>query len=96
MYRGAVEIKNRTKHVNGWLDRRGKFYPCRFNKHLASSIEIEKKLGLKHSIEYLGWIKVHDAGVWFFEADSYQGRQYVKITEAQNKWLFDNGYEIRR
>ena len=38
---------------------------------------------------------MHDAGVWFFEADSYHGRQYVKVTELQKKWLLDNGYQVR-
>jgi len=90
-----LRIESKMRYVNGWLDRRGKFYPCRFNRHHATSVKLEKKLGLKHSIEYLGWIKVHDAGLWFFEADSFQGRLHVKITETQNKWLLDNGYEIR-
>ena len=26
------------KHVNGWLDRRAKFYPCKFNHHVSTSI----------------------------------------------------------
>ena len=83
------------KHVNGWLDRRAKLYPCKFNHHASTSVKLEKKFNLSHSIEYLGWIKVHDAGVWFFEADSYHGRQYVKVTELQKKWLLDNGYQVR-
>lgn len=81
------------KHVNGWLDRRGKFYPCRFNRHAIASIRLEKELKLMHSVEYVGWVKVHDAGFWFFEADSYHNRQYVKVTEEQNKWLLDHGYK---
>lgn len=81
------------RYPNGWLDRRGKLHPCKFNRHQIASTKIEKKLGLKYSIEYLGWIKIHDAGLWFFEADSYHGRQYVKTTEAQKKWLLDNGFK---
>lgn len=83
------------KHVNGWLDRRGKLYPCKFNHHVAASVKLEKKLKLKYSIEYLGWIKIHCAGLWFFSADTYHGRQYVKVTKAQEKWLLDNDYEIK-
>lgn len=72
------------KHVNGWLDRQGKLWPCQFNHHCKASIKLAKKFKLKYTIEYLGWIKVHDAGVWFFEADLYYGR-----------WIIDNDYKIR-
>lgn len=83
------------KHIDGWLDRRGKFYSCRFNHHNSASVKLEKKLGLKHSLEYLGWIKVHSAGIWFFVADSYCDRIWVKITESQKQWLLNNGYKLK-
>jgi hypothetical protein len=86
---------NNSTAKNGWLNRRGKFYPCRFNGHNNASVRIARKLHLKGSLEYLGWVKVHSAGVWFYEADSYQGRLSVRITETQIKWLRDNGYEVR-
>ena len=79
-------------YLNGWLNRRGVFYSCRFNKHISASIRLERKLHLKHSLEYMGWVKVHSAGVWFYEADSYQGRMSVRITKKQKKWLLDHGY----
>jgi len=85
-----------TKYANnGWLDRYGRLWPCKFNHHCKASIKLGKKFNLKHTIEYLGWIKVHDAGVWFFEANLYNGRIHVKPTELQKKWLIDNGYKIR-
>lgn len=80
---------------NGWLNHEGKFYPCRFNHHCEASAKLEKKFHLKHSLEYVGWIKVHSAGVWFFEADGYHGRQYVKVTQAQYRWLLKHGYKLR-
>lgn len=79
---------------DGWLDRYGRFYPCKFNYHLSKAYKLEKKLGLKHSLEYLGWVRIHSVGVYRFGADQYHGRQYVKITESQRKWLIDNGFEI--
>ena len=80
--------------VDGWLDRRGKLYPCKFNKHNDLEEQLIRKLKLKHSLEYLGWVKVHSAGVYFFKARSWQGRMFMHKTESQIKWLLDNGYEI--
>ena len=79
---------------NGWLDRDGKLHPCRFTEHLRKSGELVEKYKLKHTVEYLGWIKVHRCGEWFFGADSYYGRQHIKPTEAQLKWLDINGYDV--
>ena len=80
--------------VDGWLDRRGKFYSCEFNHHNDVELQLMKKLELKYSLEYLGWVKVHSAGVYFYEAQTYMGRMHVHKTESQIKWLLDNGYEI--
>ncbi len=80
--------------VNGWLDREGRLHPCKFNHHARASIVIQKKLGSKHSPEYLGWVKVHCAGVFFFEAASWHGRQYMRVTQKQKKWLFNNDYDM--
>jgi len=88
-----VKKKDRMGCFNGWLNRQGIFYSCRFNKHYSASIRLERKFRLKQTLEYLGWIKVHSAGIWFYEADSYQGRIGVKITEKQKKWLLDHGYK---
>jgi len=79
--------------ADGWLDREGQFYHCKFNQHDKTAGKLITRLGLKHTPEYLGWIKVHSAGCWFFRADEYAGRQYVKPTKLQLKWLFDNGYQ---
>jgi len=81
--------------LNGWLDRRGKFYPCKFNNHFKAAYKLEKQLKLQKSLEYLGWVKVHNTGVWFFVADEYYDRHYVRITQNQEKWLLDNGYEFK-
>ena len=88
------QLYGNTNARDGWLDRQGRFHPCEFNHHLSMVYKLQKKLGLKNSLEYLGWIKVHSAGAYFFKADEYYGRQYVKITNSQQKWLLDNGYEI--
>ena len=82
--------------VDGWLDRRGKLYPCKFNHHHQAAVKLMRELKLKHTPEYLGWVKVHSAGVWFFEADSYLGRQCIKVTESQNRWLLNNGYKVKQ
>ncbi len=82
-------------HVNGWLDRQGKLWPCKFMEHSKKAHDIQKKNRCKFSIEYAGWIKVHCAGIWFFEADSYCDRQYVKKTKRQLRWLFNHGYDMR-
>ena len=79
--------------LNGWLDRKGKFYPCKFNKHNDAEAKLSKQLKLKHGLEYSGWVKVHSSGIAFFKADEYYGRQYMRVTKAQNKWLVKNGYE---
>jgi hypothetical protein len=90
-----AKISRLSKAVDGWLDRQGKFYSCKFNHHDETAGKLIRKLRLKHTPEYLGWIRVHSAGCWFFRADEYQGRQYVKVTRQQNKWLLDNGFEIK-
>ena len=78
--------------IDGWLDREGRIYLCKFNHHLSAACKLEKELGLEESLEYLGWVKIHSAGVYFFRANEYCDRLFVKITESQRKWLVDNGY----
>ena len=80
--------------VDGWLDRRGKFYSCKFNHHNDLETDLIMKFELEHCLEYLGWVKVHSAGIYFFKARSWHGRMHVHKTESQIKWLLDNGYEI--
>ena len=86
--------KNKKQHVDGWLDRNGKIYLCKFNHHNEKEIELMKEYKLNNTPEYLGWIKIHSAGVWFFEADHFHNRQYVKVTKKQKNWLFDHNYEV--
>ena len=80
--------------VDGWLNRRGIFYSCQFNHHNNLEKKLVKKLKLEHSLEYLGWVKIHSAGVYFYEAQTWQGRMHVHMTESQIKWLIDNGYGV--
>lgn len=80
---------------NGWLDRNGRLWECAFNKHEDYACKLQKKFKLNNSIEWSGWIKVHCAGVWFFGADEYCGRQDVRPTKRQLKWLFKNDYKIK-
>ena len=87
-------MDTRENWQDGWLDRYGRFHPCKFNHHDLDAIKLQKKLGLKKSLEYLGWIRVHAAGVYFFKANSWHRSLWLKITESQRKWLIDNGYEI--
>ena len=75
---------------NGWLDRQGKLYPCKFLHHARAEIATVKQLRLPATLEYLGWVKVHDAGVFFYEADSYHNRQHIRITTRQSRWLDNN------
>lgn len=81
-------------YIDGWLDRKGKLHPCKFNKHNNAEEKLMKKYNLKYTPEYLGWFKVHSAGVYFFEACHFHNRQYVKPTKLQMKWLFKNGYDM--
>lgn len=82
------------KQVNGWLDRKGFLHPCKFLHHSKEAMRLMKKLQLKSTPEYLGWVKVHDAGVFFYEAWSYVGRQHVRPTQRQKSWLFSHGYDV--
>jgi len=88
-------MKNKNKHTNGWLDRTGKLHYCKFNCHNEKAVKIMEEYKLKKSPEYIGWIKVHSVGVWFFQADQFYGRQYVKITKKQKEWLFKHNYDIK-
>lgn len=83
-----------NNNKNGWLNRYGRLWACPFNKHDDAARKLQKILKLNDSIEYLGWIKVHSTGLWFFAADEYPGRQYVRPTKRQLKWLFKNDYDI--
>ena len=88
--------KNQKDFKNGWLNRRGVFYPCKFNHHAREEIKLQKLLKLPNSLEYLGWFKVHGVGVCFYEAWTWMGRQHVKPTKSQLSWLFKRGYPVDR
>lgn len=86
-------MKQIKKPRIGWLSREGKFYPCLLCKHDSKSIEIEERLKLPNSLEKLGWIRCHDhENIWSFAANTYNGKQYMRPTQMQIKWLIENGY----
>ncbi len=79
----------RPDHKDGWLDRDGHLHKCKFNHHARAEVLLYKKFKLKYMPEYLGWVKVHGAGVYF-----YWERRNAKITQAQRRWLTRHGYDL--
>jgi hypothetical protein len=83
---------------NGWLNTKGKFFPCRYSFHGKKAIELRSKYRLTENIEYLGWIKIEEMHgskkTWIFSANNYRDRELEKPTEAQLEWLKNNNFEM--
>jgi len=53
-----VQTGDITEHDSGWLDPKGKFYPCAFASHSTTAVEILKGEGGERDLEDEGWIKM--------------------------------------
>ena len=68
----------------GWLSRDGKHIPCEPYQHDI----IARAYGASEiTWELMGYVKIFNGGEWY--CDRF-------ITDAQEKWLIDNGLEAER
>jgi hypothetical protein len=68
---------------SGWLDREGRYYPCRYYEH-----DIYARLILRKTVkelERLGWVRINGKNDWRCEK---------RLNQTQLNWLYEHGYKV--
>ena len=81
-----------NKYKTGWLDRNGNFFGCDFMEHSTVAYYCFHKE--EYELEDMGWVKI-SRDLYSSNGLAYYHVCILDLTDAQKKWLIDNGFSVR-
>jgi hypothetical protein len=70
------------KSAAGWLNREGRFWPCRYEEHREFAQRILNSTAIK--LEERGWARINHRKDWYCAKD---------LSEAQVQWMVDHRFD---
>lgn len=80
-----------NSYKTGWLDRNGNFFGCSFMEHAFVAYYCFHRE--EHELEDMGWVKI-SRDLYEKNGLSYYHCCVLGLTDAQRKYLIDNGFDV--